>query len=214
MMQQRLALVAGLALLISLSTLHAGGWVVVDVRDLPERAAAGDPIPLVFTVRGAGVSPVGGLTPSIVAKSGTSTIDAVAAQTKNEGEYAATLILPRAGNWTIRITVWPEPADRWNGVTLPELSVHVPGTRVPPPMTPFALGQRMFVSRGCATCHRTGPVETGPQLANGPNLFAMPFTAAYLKGFLRESHDEMHSLSLTASEVRALATFITGDRSK
>src|SRR6185369_1712075 len=79
---------------ILVATAYAGGWAVVTVRDLPEYAVAGKPLRLEFLVRGAGISPAAGLKPKVAAMSATGQVNIKAVETKKEGEYTATLVIP------------------------------------------------------------------------------------------------------------------------
>src|SRR5262245_48971732 len=102
----------------------AGGWATITLKDFPEYSVAGKPLNLVFIVRQHGQTPLGGLQPSVRAKS-TSGLAATAAAKPagGHGEYAAVLSLPQAGDWTITI------ASGFNdsATTLPNLKVIASG---------------------------------------------------------------------------------------
>ena len=60
-------LTGGVASLVLVAAVHAGGWAIVTLRDLPQYAIAGTPLQLTFMVRQHGVSPMGGLAPEVAA---------------------------------------------------------------------------------------------------------------------------------------------------
>jgi mono/diheme cytochrome c family protein len=210
-----LLFVAGLASLVPGATVYAGGWAIVNVRDMPEYAVAGKPVRLTFTVRGHGVSPLGDLEPKIAAKSGTTMVEASAVATKNSGEYTANLALPRPGNWTIQII------GTIDDPTLPDLTVIASGSPAPPPLSQAALGKRLFVAKGCIGCHVNREVRVEDGGGVGPDLTGKRFPEAYLKSFLADPRAtlgrdfeawEMPNLGLTKSEIAALTAFINRER--
>jgi len=198
----------GATLLALVATLQAGGWAIVTVRNLPEYAVAGKPFQLEFTVRGHGIEPLGELEPKLTATSGESVVKASAVASKKKGEYAANLTLPRPGVWTIEIT------GTIDDPTLPGLVVIAPGTPAPVPMSQSALGERLFVSKGCIGCHQDGV---------GPELTGRRFPETYLKSLLADPRSafasldaertwRMPNLELSKSEISALTAFINRQR--
>jgi hypothetical protein len=213
------------------SSVHAGGWAVVTVRDLPEYAVAGKPLKLVFVVRGAGISPTGGIGPRVAAKSGTRTVDVPARETKKEGEYEATLVLPTSGKWTIRIDAFGDGRpSRWDGSTLPEFVVIAPGSPAPPLYSLQARGERLFVTTGCTVCHISGEERVAlarelPGVLRDPklDLDGRRFPEAYLNSVLTRpdvplaadaEHAvwDMPNLELSKSEIAVLTAFINGEK--
>jgi len=210
-------IIAGVASLVLAATLHAGGWAIVTVRDLPEYAVAGKPFQLAFMVRGHGIEPLDGLEPKITATSAGSVVKASAVATKKTGEYAATLALPRAGTWRIQI------AGTIDDLTLPGLTVIAPASSPPPPLSQAAFGRRLFVAKGCIGCHTNREVETEILAGIGPDLTGKRFPEAYLKSLLADpksafasprtdSNWEMPNLGLTKSEIAALTAFMNRER--
>jgi hypothetical protein len=212
-------LAAGFASLLSAAIVYAGGWVIVTVGTLPEYAVAGKPLRLTFMVRDGGLTPRHDWTPAIEANAGTEIVRTSAATTNKPGEYTATLVLPRPGNWTIRINAFgDEDSSRWTmreGPTLREFTVIASGSLTPPALSQDALGERLFIAKGCITCH-AGKAE-GMNL-HGPDLSGRRFPEAYLKGFLADPQairgldSEMPKLDLTTSEIGALTAFINSGR--
>jgi len=191
---------------------------------MPEYVIARKPFALTFVVWGAGTEPmyVEGL-PKVTANSGAISVEGSVSKAKNPGEYTATLILPRPGLWMIRIQIWTDETgpDRFNGSTLPELRSIDAGTGAPPQLHQAALGERLFVLKGCNTCHSIPEEklararESNPTIANGPYLFERHTPEAYWKRFLagpvepvKVGDIELHKLGLTRSEVEALKVFL------
>jgi hypothetical protein len=211
-------IVASVAVLVLVATVYAGGWAVVTIRDLPEYAVAGKPLQLTFMVRQHGVSPLDGLTPKIAAKSGAHVVNAAAVPTKKTGEYTANLVLPRPGNWTIQIVgTVDDPA-------LPELTVIAPGNPAPLRLSQAAVGERLFVAKGCIGCHINREVRVENLSNVGPDLTGKRYPETYLKRLLADpkatfgrgsepERGEMPNLDLKDSEIAALVSFLNRERS-
>jgi hypothetical protein len=109
------------------AAVSAGGWSIITVDDFPDYARAGTPLRLTFSVRQHGNRLVSGLAPTIRASSaGSADIIVHATPTTNPGEYAATLALPRPGDWTLLVDGGFNLDDRTrlhNSVALPTLQV-------------------------------------------------------------------------------------------
>lgn len=200
--------VSGLVLIPALTAL-AGGWAVITVEDLPDYVVAGRPVTLTFTVRQHGVSPLGGLTPTVDAHAGGLSAGVVAAPGKETGRYAATLALPRAGEWTITI----HSGFRNSKITLMPMRVVAPGSESSRSLSDAERGQRLFVAKGCVTCH----VETRV----GPDLTGKRFDVGYLSHFLadprsvalpRQGELQMPNLGLKPPEIAALVAYINSER--
>ena len=217
-------LAAGASLVIG-AALHAGGWGIVTVRDLPEYAVAGTPLPLTFLVRAHGVEPHDGLQPPVAASSetssGTLTVNVRAVPTGNPGEYSAVLVLPDPGLWTIRIG-----DGTFYDSTLHRVAAIAPGSPAPPPLSPPALGERLFVAKGCIGCHVNRELHGNPGDvfrtfgfgSEAPDLTGRRFADAYLKSLLadptatRGPDTVMPDLGLTSAEIAALTAFINRAR--
>jgi len=166
-------------------------------------------------VRQHGVSPLDDLTPEVSAKSGATTLKTQAVGTKHKGEYTATLRLPNPGTWTIEIeSLW---------FTLRDLPVIAPGSPAPLPLPQAALGERLFVTKGCIGCHINHEVQAENLLEVGPDLTGKRFPDAYLTRFLANpqavlgrtvdpERGDMPNLGLTTSEIAALTSFINRER--
>jgi hypothetical protein len=226
-MRSKLAIVsiAGASVVFA-AALQAGGWVVVSVRELPEYAIAGEPLPLTFIVRAHGLTPRNGLAPMVAARlrteAGTLTVTTSAVPTGRPGEYTAYPVVSYPGRWTIQIVV-----NELNDSTLHELPVIAAGSPAPPPLSPPAVGERLFVAKGCIACHVNRELQSG-DLGNvfktsgfgseAPELTGKRFADAYLKSLLadptatRGSDVLMPDLGLTSSEIAALTAFINRER--
>jgi len=185
---------------------HAGGWAVITVDDLPDYAVAGTPVSLSWVVRQHGHDPIHSLSARVEAVSGSLKASAIARPGEGAGRYVASLTLPQPGNWTVTIRSGFGRSD----VTLLPIAAVKPGT------TPVALsdvdrGQRLFVGKGCVTCHVDAKV--------GPNLDGRRFDATYLAGFLEKPRRitpsapmVMPNLGLKQREIAALVAYLNSDR--
>jgi mono/diheme cytochrome c family protein len=189
---------------------YAGGWAVITVKDVPDYAVAGKPVTLTFSVRQHGITLLDDLQPGVRATTagGPGTRAAVASTGVN-GEYTASLVLPEAGEWTIRI----DSGFNTSATTLPVLKVIASGSPSPLPFSPVIRGERLFAAKGCMVCHRANAERVGLDLT------ARRFSPDDLKRFLadpdqilkRRSRPEggrMPNLNLNEEEIAALVAFI------
>jgi cytochrome c551/c552 len=196
-----------------------GGWAAITVQDLPDYVVAGQPVTLSFIVRQHGVSKLSGLKPSVEARAtgagGGTTAEAPAAPGWEAGQYVATLTLPRAGAW--RITIHSGFGN--SQVTLLPLQAIAAGAAPPAPLADSERGRRLFVAKGCLTCHVHADVEGSGLVAVGPDLTGRRLPADYLRQFLanpaiaaRSGAPQMPNLDLEPQEIAALSAFITAER--
>ena len=184
-----------------------GGWAVTTIHQMPDYVVAGKPVNLEFTVRQHGFQYMSGLKPELEARSGTTSLRATALPGKGPGVYASTITLPHAGEWTITI------APGWGkAVTLLPLQAIEPGAK-PVTYTEAERGRRLFVAKGCVTCH--GEIAIGPELAS------REFPVDYLKQLLadpaatfgsRRGAKEMPNLNLSQQEIGSLAAFVSNSK--
>lgn len=198
-----LLLIAG----ASIAARSYGGWAVTTIRDLPDYAVAGKALTLDFTVRQHGFELMRGLKPELEARAGTVSLRATALAGKGAGQYVSTLTLPHAGEWAI--TIHP---GHGKGVTLLPLQVIEPGAR-PVMYTEAQRGNRLFVAKGCITCHG--------DIAVGPDLTTRQFPVEYVTQLLadpkatfgtRKGATEMPNLNLNQQEIAAIAAYIGADK--
>jgi mono/diheme cytochrome c family protein len=194
------------------AVMNAGGWAVITVDDLPLRADAGKPMALTFTVRQHGVTPTSGLKPSIVAASGGTRFETAAAATPKEGQYAAAITLPSAGQWVLTI----DSAFLGSKLTLLPVSVAQPGAAAPASI-PADRGRQLFVAKGCVTCHQSDVGSSNVSMAVGPLLVPGKYQDDYLGRILanptamlpaRQDGLKMPDLDLQPADISALVAFI------
>jgi hypothetical protein len=186
---------------------YAGGWAAITVEDLPEYVVAREPVNLTFTVRQHGVTRLNGLKARVDATAGRLEATAAAVPGREAGQYTATLILPEVGDWTLTI----HSGFHSSSTTLMPLKAIEPGSRAPLALPAAERGRRLFVAKGCVTCH-DGRV--------GPDLTGRRYPAEYLGQFLanpaiaprRSRTAEMPNLNLKPLEIAALVAFINTER--
>ena len=190
-----------------------GGWASITVESVPDHIVAGQPVTLTYMVRQHGVEPLSGLTGRVEARSGDQAATVTATAAGRAGRYTATLNLPRPGDWTITVN----SGFGNSRVTLLPITVIAAGAAAPV-LSDADRGQRLFVAKGCLTCHvhRDAPAE-GYSSKYGPDLSERHFPADYLAQFLadpakvlkaRGSTKEMPNLELRPAEITALVAFV------
>ena len=202
---------------------HLGGWAVVTVDELPDYSTARQPLRLSFIVRQHGMRPLDGLRPRVEARSGNvdMSVDALPVLGAGSGRYVATLSLPQPGDWTVTIHsgfgVQSEPT---------RLPLSVVDSRSAPPraLSDVDRGRRLFIAKGCFTCHVNTEVTRAQSLSIGPDLTGRRYPAEYLAKFLahpdriqltrmtRPSPFKMPNLGLTGREIASLVAMINGGR--
>lgn len=187
---------------------YAGGWAVITVQDLPDYVEAGKRIDLSYMVRQHGHTPLDQLKGSIEATSGRLTATGTVLPGVKPGSYTASITLPSVGNWSITIRSGFGRSD----ITLLPLAAVEHGTALTRPVTDPERGRRLFVSKGCVTCHE--------QIEVGPKLEGKRFDVAYISGFLanppatpsRGGSSPMPNLGLQQREIASLVAFLNSDR--
>lgn len=196
-------------------TAHTGGWATITVEDLPDYVVARQPLDLAFTIRAHGMAPLEDLKPVVEASAGKvrTTFDAVPQSAP--GRYAVRLSVPEPGDWTVTIHSRFGPSQ----VTLLPLRAVGAGALAPPAYTPAERGHRLFVAKGCVTCHVHGEVKGSGVAKVGPDLTTSRFTADYLARFLADptikpptTQFRMPNLGLKPNETRALIAFLNAER--
>lgn len=211
----RFLLSAVLALPLFLTS--AGGWAVITVEDLPDYVVAQRPVTLAFTVRQHGQTPLTGLRPTIEARAGRVEAEAVGVAGTEDGRYTATLTLPEAGEWIITIHSGFGPSE----VTLAPMRAVSAQAAAPAALADAERGRRLFVAKGCVTCHLHGDVPGSGVVNVGPELTTRRFAGEYLRMFLAnpairppnpQTGARMPNLRLAPREIAALAAFINGEQ--
>ena len=192
------------------SAVYAGGWAVVTVKDLPECVVSGQRVSLTFTVRQHGVHLLGGLSPKVRATAASGgEVTASAWATPVTGEYTAALTFPQKGTWTIAI----ESGFLTNSVTLPPLAVIAPDEPSPQPLPEALRGERLFIAKGCASCHLHEAIRSVRSFGVGPDLSRKHSPADRLERFLADpgpgsEYGQMPNLGLAPREIAELIAFI------
>ncbi|MDH4132017.1 MAG: c-type cytochrome, partial [Gemmatimonadota bacterium] len=199
-------------LLAPLPTSSIGGWAVISVEHLPDYALSGRSFDLVFAVRQHGVEPLSGLEPKVDVSSGGFRKSVAATPTGREGVYRASLEIPNPGDWTITINSGFGPSR----VTLvPITAVQAAGAL---PVLPAAeRGRRLFVAKGCVTCHTHGEVPTEKSWNMGPDLTGKRYPEELLRQRLTDPKSvmpeaKMPNPELKSAEIAALTAFINSER--
>jgi cytochrome c553 len=210
----RRTLAVGLPCLAALPLIaaFAGGWATITVENLPDYLVAKQPANLTFSIRQHGIELMRGVQPTIEARSGAVEYKAKAVATNRAGYYTAKLEVPRPGNWTVTIN---SGHGRSNVTLLPIPAVTTIGQALAALPEP-ARGERLFVAKGCLSCHVHGRIKDSGVINNGPNLTAARFSSDYLAQFLADpsvktnwaSNNRMPNLNLQDKEIAALIAFL------
>jgi hypothetical protein len=204
----RRPLVAAAFVAAAAAGLSAGGWSVITLNDFPDYGMAGKPLGLTFSVRQHGIHPVSGLKPVVKASApGVAPVVVQALPTTKAGEYTATLLLEKTGDWSLVVDGGFNPEDktrRYNAVTLPLLRVVPAGAA---PLVLFSEAERgatMLVTKGCVSCHGPGTDR---------DLLRKQLGAEAVKAFLADPaarQIDMPNLGLKPAEISALAAYLSG----
>jgi len=218
----RTIVIAGAALLLSgaLPT-TMGGWAVITVRELPAHIEAGRVTTIEFTVRQHGQALMNDLSPRVVARRKgagwfSSPARVRARSNGQEGGYVAQFTLADTGEVAVTIDANWHSAE----TTLLPIRVVAPG-HTPGPQAPAAIGQQLFVAKGCVTCHLKADdrdLRGRLTVRVGPDLTGTRLTAAYVAGKLANpalnrvrtsEYFEMPDLGLVPAEIGALVSYLT-----
>ena len=214
MVNRTLRFTLGVLAALSLAGMY-GGWASVSVDELPGYSVAGQPFNLSFVVRQHGFSPMNNVSPRVEARlRGAEDVDVPGIRGDGPGRYAARLILPRAGEWTITIhSGWGTSRLR-----LLPLTVIERGAAAPRAMSDAERGRRLFAAKGCVTCHVHRDVEGSGDIAVGPDLTGKHYAPEYLQRWLADpaavkgKDVRMPNLELKGPEIAALTAFINGEQ--
>jgi cytochrome c2 len=193
-------------------TSSMGGWAVISVQDLPDFAMPGRSFELVFTVNQHGVEPLGGLSPTVEFTSGDDRRSVAAAATGEKGMYRATIEFPRPGDWTVTINSGFGPSR----VTLvPITAIQAAGAL--PSLPEEERGRRLFVAKGCVTCHTHAEAPAEKSWNMGPELTGRRYPEELLVKRLTDPTSvmpeaKMPNPHLKSAEIVALTAFINMER--
>jgi mono/diheme cytochrome c family protein len=217
-MPRRNAVLVLPALLVLVSAArYAGGWAVITVDDLPDQVTAGRPVTLSFTVRQHGLQLLDGLRPRLSARRGAieTSVDALG---KGGGRYQATITPSTAGDWTFAIR---SGFGNSNTTLLPMPAVDAGSSTPILRLAERERGRRLFVAKGCLSCHVHGEVAGSGTVTVGPELTGKRYAADYLAKYLADPSIvppragmtwRMPNLNLKQAEVASLVAFVNGDR--
>ncbi|MBI4543959.1 MAG: cytochrome c [Gemmatimonadetes bacterium] len=194
----------------------AGGWATITVEDLPDYVVARQPVTLAFAVRQHGRELLEGLAPSLEARAGELEVRAAATPGEGPGRYRAVLALPQPGDWTITL----RSGFRSSKLALLPLKATEPGRPAPTPLPDTERGHRLFVAKGCLTCHLHAEVRGSGAVPVGPELTGRRYPADYLAKFLADPASaspakgtaKMPDLDLKPREIAALVAFLNTER--
>jgi mono/diheme cytochrome c family protein len=211
-MSKRLTVGALLLAAVAGTAYTFGGWCVITVDDLPEYVSVGKPTEITFTIRQHGMTLMDNLQPVIGAKNGATEVK-VNAAAKGSGRYSASLVVPKGGDWTVTIN----SGFMNNRSTLAPIPAIAAGAT--PPVVADR-GKRLFIAKGCVTCHVHGEVTGSGFVSVGPNLTPKRYQAEYLARFLADpsiartpgKNEIMPQLELKPVEIAAIAAFINDQR--
>ena len=191
----------------------AGGWAVVTVETLPDSLVAATPARLLFAVRQHGQTLVDGLQPTVTAVADKDRISANVQPAGQSGRYVATLTFPRPADWVITVDSGFGANSR---LTLLPLAVVADASHAATPQTAVGRGQRLFVAKGCVTCHQNR-LDGNTSLGVAPALVPGKHPDGLLASILlkpeavlagRSPAGAMPNLGLQPGEVTALVAFI------
>ena len=199
------------------SAFAIGGWAAVTVDDVPDHLVAGKPVSLSFVIRQHGLSPLNDLSPSISIQSGSTKSSIPAKATGKAGQYAASVTVPRAGDWTITVNSGFGPSK----TTMMPIKAVDAGAAAPPALTDADRGLRLFVAKSCTSCHVRGPLGTDG-FKVGPELTSKRYVADAAAKFLADPErspltapkagdQRMPNLNLKDREIAALVSFLNSD---
>lgn len=217
MTKKRWVLAVPSVLLLAAFAHNAGGWAVVSVQDLPDYAVAGQPMTLTYAVRQHGEELLDGLKGSVTALSGSARVAVDTKGTGKKGYYSANLMLPNAGNWTLSIESGFRGKSRVSPISMRVVEA---GTKSVAALAPDEQGRRLFVAKGCVTCHTHGDAKS--EIGDGaPELTGKKFAPSYLAEFLANPSIkpstaprgwQMPNPNLKQPEIAALVAFINSEK--
>ena len=198
--------------------LGAGGWAVVTLDTLPESVVASTPVRLSFTVRQHGQTLMDGLQPKVVAVADKEQIASVAQPAGYTGGYVATLTFPRPAAWVITLDSGFGVNSRLTLLPLPVVASTAAASQAATAQTAAGRGLRLFVAKGCVTCHQNSLASGNTSLGFAPALVARKYEDGHLASILlkpeavlarsQQPVGAMPNLGLQPDEVTALVAFI------
>ena len=132
-----------------------------------------------------------------------------------KGRYRSTLTLPDTGQWRLTIN------SGWGSshIDLEPMAV-IGANRTAPAYTQSQRGRRLFVAKGCVTCHLHSDVAGSGVVQVGPDLSNLRLPSDFLGKFLADPSiqppppgqtSQMPNLELKPAEITALVAFLGGE---
>jgi mono/diheme cytochrome c family protein len=196
-------------LLLSLSAASTGGWATITVEDLPDYLVVQQPVKLTFSIRQHGVELKTGLSPAVEASNGDARLRVAATPAGKPGYYSAAFSPDRAGEWSIGI----HSGFLDSRIALSPITATPRGTALLPVSNPER-GRRLFVAKGCVTCHSTPTGNLAATQSIARDVTQRQYPAGYLKRFLADpsispnARGRMPNLNLKEQEIAALASYV------
>ena len=219
-MTRRILMLLSVAIVVASASAFAGafgGWASISIDELPDHFTVGKPTQLSFVVKQHGVTPLDDLSPTIDARAtdGSGGVQVAATRGRAKGQYLATLTIPRAGDWRVKVKSGFGPSDI-NLLPMPAVAAN----SVAPVVNDYEHGRRLFVAKGCVNCHVHGAVDSRPLVESGPNLTEKKFDAAYLALWLANpairpptnGKQVMPNPGLSPREIGALVAFVNNGK--
>ena len=200
-----------------------GGWAVITIANPPDDLQAGATYRLEYVVRQHGRDPLGGLQGSVqVQAPGASGLSVTSSPGTRKGSYVATLKVPDADQMSLKVSSGFSGGG-WGDLTVPSIPI-VRSGKARPAITLEERGRRLFVAKGCGTCHVNGEVPEFAQANRvmdgvAPELTGRRLEAAYVRQRLTNPSSlpqigsgpvRMPNLELASGEVDALVAMLSG----
>ncbi|HEY8509835.1 MAG TPA: cytochrome c, partial [Steroidobacteraceae bacterium] len=165
-------------------------------------------------IRQHGVELLTDLTPYVELKNGQTELTARAVETNRPGYYTATLNVPKSGDWAATI----QTSFGKSRLKLMPIAALDPGSRRMVSFTAQQRGERLFVAKGCMSCHEHAQVPESGEYKVGPVLTKRRFEQGYLRRFLADPSIKpptvdarMPNLGLSEADIASLVAFLNGD---
>ena len=218
-MRRSLGVLAAGAVLMAAAPATFGGWAVISVENVPTQLEVGQPTPLTFMILQHGREPLRGLKPTVtVTPEGARRGEKVTAEAgRKAGQYVATITPAAAG--MVRISIDANWRHEARTELLP-IPVVARVAQAPSGPDEVAVGRRLFVAKGCVSCHAKlddPAIRAFRSVPVGPELTGRTWPAEWLAAKLADPAQvrggaqgdlTMPDLDLTPSEIAALVAFL------
>ena len=196
-----------------------GGWATISVLNLPDSIVAGEPTNMTFAVRQHGEDLLPGLKPMVRGVAGSREFAARAVETNRPGYYTVTLDPKHTGDWTFTIYSGFGHDDNDSKLKLMPI-VAVTSAARPVALSHEQRGRRLFVAKGCVSCHLQKGVEPIETRVGRIDLTDRQLSSEYLHKVLADpsvkkswqSNWKMPNPELQPAEIAALVAFLQSRR--